>query len=64
MKCYYHPHFSHEELRQKEVKKLTQGQTANKLVYELSSNYKILSVANISGCERNKTAECAGVGGR
>jgi len=50
--------------RIKDVKSVTQGQTANKLVYELSSNYKILSVANISGCERNKTAECAGVGGR
>lgn len=50
--------------RIKDVKSVTQGQTANKVVYELSSNYKTLSVANISGGERNKTAECAGVGGR
>lgn len=42
---------------------LPQVKTANKLEYGLSSNYKTLSVANISGCERNKIAESVcGVG--
>lgn len=44
--------------RIKDVKYITQGQIANKLVYELSSNYKTLSVTNISGGERSQVAEC------
>lgn len=52
-----------KDLESKMLNILPQVKTANKLEYGLSSNYKTLSVANISGCERNKIAESVcGVG--
>lgn len=43
--------------RIKDGKYITQGQTTNKLVYELSSNYKIQCCQHY-GCERSENAEC------